>query len=290
MSIYNDIKKGEIGAWLSIIAYLVLSVFKITMGSYTNSEALFADGLNNTSDIIASAVILIGLRISRKPPDHNHPYGHFRAQTLAALLASFLMAIVGIQVLFHAGQSLTAPEIASPDWTAAWVALIGALCMYLVYLFNRNLAKKINNQALMAAAYDNRSDALVSIGVAVGISGSQFGFPWLDPLAAFAVGAIICKTAWDIFKQSSYALTDGFDPRDLRSLRHDIQQIKGVEAIKDVKARVHGSHILIDVIVEVNPYLNVVESHAISEDIENRLLKEHNIIHVHVHIEPCEKK
>lgn len=286
MQVYNDIKKAEKGAWVSICAYILLSVFKIVMGNYANSEALVADGLNNTTDIIASAAILIGLRISQKPPDQNHPYGHFRAETIAALLASFVMATVGVQVVWAAAQSLIHPDTASPDWSAAWMAVVSAVCMYLVYRFNRRLARSINNQALMAAAHDNRSDALVSVGVTVGIVGSHSGLPWLDPLAALVVGMIICRTAWIIFKDATHALTDGFDEAALQALRKDIQKIPGVQAITDVKARAHGSNILIDVIVEVNPVLNVVESHDISEEIEKKLLKKRNIINVHVHIEP----
>ncbi|OME80814.1 transporter [Paenibacillus sp. FSL A5-0031] len=288
MNQYDEIKQGEKGAWVSIGAYLGLSAIKLGAGYWFVSGALVADGYNNLTDIVASVAVLIGLRISQKPPDKDHPYGHFRAETIAALIASFIMATVGIQVLISAVKSLFAANHHIPNLMTAWIALFAAACMGGVYIYNRRLALRINNQALLAAAKDNLSDALVSIGAAIGIIGSQFGLPWLDPVAAIAVGIIICKTAWEIFYSSTHALTDGFDENELSSLRSTIAKTKGVKSIKDIKARVHGSHVLVDVIVQVDPELTLIESHQISDEIERRMSRKHNIMSIHVHVEPDE--
>jgi cation diffusion facilitator family transporter len=283
---YNEIREGEKGAWVSIIAYICLSALKLLIGHASGSEALLADGLNNTTDIIASFAILIGLKISRKPPDRNHRYGHFRAETVAALIASFIMIAVGIQVLYQSVMKFFEPSIGTPDMIAAWIALFCAAVMMVVYRYNIRLAKKINSNAMMAAAQDNRSDAFVSIGAFIGIMGSQFGLPWLDPLTATIVGLIICKTAWDIFKDSTHALTDGFDEKELVEIKKTIAETPGVESIKDIKARVLGNNVLVDVVIDVNGHLNVMESHEITENIEERVMDKHKITHVHVHIEP----
>ncbi|MGF7048927.1 cation diffusion facilitator family transporter [Paenibacillus sp. DS2015] len=288
MDAYSEIKEGEKGAWVSIIAYICLSALKLWIGFLSGSQALLADGLNNTTDIMASFAVLIGLKISRKPPDHNHRYGHFRAETVAALVASFIMIAVGIQVLYQAVQKFFQPTLETPNMLAAWIALLCAVVMLFVYRYNIRLAKKINSHAITAAAQDNRSDALVSLGAFIGIVGSQFGLPWLDPLAATAVGLIICKTAWSIFKDASTALTDGFDEKELDKIKQTVAGTPGVESIKDIKARIHGNNVLVDVIIQVNGDLNVVESHDITEEVEERMLMEHNISHVHVHIEPVE--
>jgi cation diffusion facilitator family transporter len=285
---YNEIKEGEKGAWVSIIAYLFLSVLKLLIGLSSGSAALLADGLNNTTDIIASFAVLIGLKISRRPPDHDHKYGHFRAETVAALVASFIMIAVGIQVLSQAVRKFFEPTIGTPNMIAAWTALFSALVMLLVYRYNIRLARRINSNAINAAAQDNRSDAFVSIGAFIGIVGSQFGLPWLDPLAATAVGLIICKTAWDIFKSASHALTDGFDEKELDKIKDTVARTPGVESIKDIKARILGNNILVDVTIGVDAYLNVVESHEITENVEGRMMIEHKISQVHVHIEPTE--
>lgn len=285
---YEEIKQGEKGALVSIGAYIGLSAIKLGAGYWFASGALVADGFNNLTDIVASVAVLIGLRISQKPPDTDHPYGHFRAETIAALIASFIMATVGLQVIINTVRSLFSDEQTIPSLNSAWVALFASVCMGAVYIYNRRLANRINNQALHAAAKDNLSDALVSIGAAIGIIGAQFGLPWLDPVAALVVGGIICKTAWEIFYSSTHALTDGFDANELMTLRSTIERTTGVRSIKDIKARVHGSNVLIDVIVQVDPGLSLIESHRISDEIEQQMEKKHNIMSIHVHVEPHE--
>lgn len=286
MDLYDDIKQGEKGALVSICAYLALSAIKLTAGWMFASEALVADGFNNVTDIIASLAVLIGLRISRKPPDHNHPYGHLRAETVAALIASFIMATVGLQVLIAAVRNLWQGHLASPDMNAGWVAVGSAIAMLGVYAYNVRLARRIHNQALMAAAQDNRSDALVSIGAAVGIFGARLGLPWLDAVAALAVGVIILRTAWSIFMGATEALTDGFDAKQLMSLRGTVERTEGVKTIEDIRARIHGSRVLVDVIITVDPTMSLVESHRICDLIEQRMKRKHDIMNVHVHVEP----
>ncbi|HBI05134.1 MAG TPA: transporter [Paenibacillaceae bacterium] len=289
MEQYADIKQGEKGAWVSIVAYVILSSLKLVIGYLFFSEALTADGLNNTTDIIASIAVLIGLKFSQKPPDKEHPYGHFRSETIAALFASFVMAVIGLEVLKGAFLTFFEPDKRAPDLMAGWVALGCALVMYFVYQYNFRLAKKIKNQALMAAAKDNLSDAFVSIGAFVGILGSQFHMPWLDPLAAFVVGIIIIKTAWEIFSEAALNLTDGFDDEEkMIHIKESISKVSGVKVVKDLKGRKHGNHIFLDVIIDVNPNLNVVESHNITEKIEKILAKEHRVKYAQIHIEPAE--
>jgi cation diffusion facilitator family transporter len=286
MELYGDIRQGEKGAWLSILAYILLSFLKLIIGYFFNSEALLADGLNNSTDIVASIAVLVGLKISRKPPDRNHRYGHFRAETVASLIASTIMAFVGIQVLYQSGSKFFEDSFAKPDLITAWTAIFSAGVMYLVYLYNIRLAKRINSSAIMATAQDNRSDALVSIGAFVGIIGTQFGWSWLDPIAAFIVGIIICKTAFQIFRDASHALTDGFDEKELKRFKKTIESTPGVNKLQDIKARIHGNNVLLDVTIQVNSSLSVVQSHDISDAIEQRMLQNHQVGHVHIHVEP----
>ncbi|OWA33994.1 transporter [Saccharibacillus sp. O16] len=290
VDVYDKIKEGERGAWLSILAYLVLSAFKLIIGYLFLSSALQADGLNNLTDIVASVAVLIGLRISRKPPDADHAYGHFRAETVAALAASVIMAFVGLEVLVNAAQSLSAGTDEAPEGWVAGVALVCAAAMYGVYRYNRDLSIKTGSLSLMAAAKDNLSDAWVSIGAAVGILGSQLHMPWLDVVTAFVVGLIICKTAWEILRESLHRLTDGFDQQELDQIRSTIAAVQGVEEIRELKARVNGSQTLIDVVVEVPRDLSLVEGHDIADCIEEKLKEKHDIYFTSVHVEPVEAK
>lgn len=128
--VYADMKQGEKGAWISIAAYIVLSGVKLMIGWMYQSQALQADGWNNLTDIIASLAVLIGLRISQKPPDRDHPYGHLRAETIAALIASFIMATVGIQVILStAGSWFAGEEAARARSPAGWRWPVRLLCL-----------------------------------------------------------------------------------------------------------------------------------------------------------------
>lgn len=286
MDTYKDLKLGEKGAWISIIAYVFLAIIKLIIGYYGHSEALKADGLNNTTDVIVSIAILVGLKISRKPPDDDHHYGHLRAESISSLIAAFVMMAVGIQVLIQAVKSIAIAEQVTPSMITAWTAFFSAGIMFVVSTYNFRLAKKINSPSLKAAAHDNRSDALVSIGAFIGIIGAIFGVPWLDPLTAIVVGIVICKTAVDIFKDATFSLTDGFDNKTLRNISvviHDMDEVLSVDAIR---GRTHGKFLFIDVTVSVDPQLNVIESHEITEKIEENVRQIHPHSYVLVHIEP----
>lgn len=290
MELYTNLRAGEKGAWLSIGTYIILSSIKLIIGYIGASEALKADGLNNTTDIIASIAVLIGLRISQRPPDSNHQYGHLRAETIASLVASFIMMVVGIQVLYSSAINLSNPVRETPSTLTAYVALGSALVMYFVYRYNLALAKKINSSAVKAAAYDNRSDALVSIGTAIGIFGAVLGFPIIDTITALIVGLIIIKTAIEIFWESVQTLTDAFDIDEAETLSVLINKVEGVIELIDFKGRSHGNMSFIDVTVTVNPHLNVWESHMITEKIESTVRRFNPYCMVLVHIEPYETR
>ncbi|MGV8979565.1 cation diffusion facilitator family transporter [Clostridium sp.] len=283
---YKGLKLAERGARISIIAYIVLASTKLGIGYLSGSKALTADGLNNTTDIVASLAVLIGLKISRKPADDDHRYGHFRAETIASLIASLIMIVVGMDVLYKAAHSIFFFKAVVPDLRAAIVGIFCAGAIYIVYLYNKKIAIQINSSGLMAAAKDNLSDAWVSIGTSVGIVASQFGLPWIDPLAAVVVGILIIKTGWDIFRESSHNLTDGFNKEQLDDITQSINEVSGVKMVRSIRARVSGNNTLIDIIVRVSANLSVVEGHNITENIEERLRNEFNITEAVVHVEP----
>lgn len=283
---YENLKLGERGAIISIIAYICLSALKLIIGNLSGSEALKADGLNNATDIIASIAVLIGLKLAQRPADLDHPYGHWKSETIASLIASFIMMAVGLEVLVAAVSSVFKGREQSPDMISVWTGLFCAVVMYFVYRYNKNLAAKIRSQAVMAAAKDNISDAIVSIGAVIGIVGSQFGLPWLDPVTAVAVGSIICKTAWDIFREASHQLSDGYDEAAVQAYKETVMQVAGVEDVMDLRARNYGSNAVVDVVLAIKGDLAFQKAHDVATNVENELKKSSEIIEVHVHYEP----
>ena len=285
-SIQDKVKHAKFGAYLSIFTYLILTVFKLIYGYIFHSNALIADGLNNSTDIISSIAILIGLSISIKPADKIHNYGHYRAEFVASLLASFIMFAVSVQVLIDGITSFINDTHQVPNINASVIALISGIIMLIVSFINRHIAKKTSSTALKAASYDNLSDALVSFGAAIGIIGVSLGFYILDTIAALVIGLIIMKTSLGIFKESTITLTDGFDHDELQKMHQLVDSHKDVYHVKDIKARSHGMVTFIDVTVTVDPHLNVTESHYITEQIETILIDYYQNVETIVHIEP----
>ncbi|MCO6017980.1 MULTISPECIES: cation diffusion facilitator family transporter [Carnobacterium] len=285
---YQELKIAERGAIVSIVAYLALSVAKLFIGNLAGSAALRADGLNNTTDIIASIAVLIGLRLARRPADDDHPYGHWKAETVASMVTSFIMLAVGLEVLYSAITKLIEGESVAPDPIAGYTAIASTFVMIAVYIYNRNLAKKIKSGALMAAAKDNLSDAWTSIGAAIAIFGSAFGMPWLDGLTAVIVALLILKTAIEIFRESAFSLSDGFNEEKLEEYKQAVLAIKGIESVRTIKARNYGANTFVDVVIWTAPEMTVKHSHEITEEVEAMLLEQFNVFDTKVHVEPSD--
>lgn len=289
MHIKDKLNQAKKGARLSIATYILLTLAKVIFGVLNDSQALIADGLNNATDVISSIALLIGLSISMRPADMNHNYGHYRSEFVASLIASFIMFAVAVQVIVQGIRNFFLGKFAEPTLQAAVVALLSALVMVGVYYYNSRLARKVNSSALKAAAYDNLSDALVSVGTFVGIMGVFIGIPMLDTIAAIVVGFIIMKTSIDIFRETAITLTDGFDVETLYGMKRVVAQIPGVMSVEDLKGRNHGVISFVDVTVTVDAALSVRESHDIAEQIEHEMKETFGSVETIVHIEPYEK-
>lgn len=285
---YGNLKKAERGAIISICAYILLSVGKLFVGYTANSDALRADGLNNFTDVLSSIAVFVGLRFSRIPADENHRYGYWKAENIASLVTSFIMFAVGAQVLFSSITSMAEGRMETPDFTAAIVGIVSAIIMYCVYFYNKALASKVESPGLLAAAKDNRSDAWTSIGTAVAVFAASFNLAWLDTAAAIVIGALILKTAFDIFKDSVFTLSDGFYEDLLAQYRDAILELHGIEGVRMVRGRSYGSNIDVDVIITVSPKMSVRDSHAIADRIEDLLTERFGVYETTVHIEPDE--
>ena len=176
----KNLKLAEQGALLAIVTYILLSTTKLIAGSMLHSSSLTADGFNNISDIVANIAVLIGLRMARKPADMDHNFGHWKIEDLASLITSLIMFFVGLDVLFETVQKIISKQVTAIDPLGAIVGFISAIIMTGVYLFNKKLAKRANSKALEAAAKDNLSDAITSLGTSIAIIASALNYPLVD--------------------------------------------------------------------------------------------------------------
>lgn len=282
----NELKQAEKGAIVSIFAYIILAFVKLSVGSYAHSKALSADGINNFTDTISSVAILVGLKLSQIPADSDHRYGHWKAENVASLITSLIMFIAGFQVLFDSISHLIRNEKSAPEPIAAVVGILSAFVMIGVYLFNRSLAKKYNSTSLSAVSKDNLSDAYTSIGTAVAVFAATFNLAWLDLLTAIVIGGIILKTAYTVFKESTFYLSDGFDLDLLKDYSEAILAFDGIQEIGTIRGRTLGANIFLDVTVRMNANLTVKESHDIVDEMEIKIKEKFNIFDIDVHVEP----
>ncbi|MCI0130625.1 MULTISPECIES: cation diffusion facilitator family transporter [Enterococcaceae] len=282
----NEIKQAEKGALISIFTYIFLAFIKLAAGYYGKSQALSADGLNNFTDMIASIAVLIGLKVSRKPADNEHRYGHWKAENVASLLTSLIMFAVGVQVVMDGIRSIVDRQMEQPSQLAAYVGLFSASIMYGVYLINKKIAEKNNSQALHAVAKDNFSDMLTSIGTSIAVFAASFKLGWLDTLTAIIIGCIILKTAYEIFKESTFYLSDGFDKDLLTVYKNDILNMDGIMDVVSIRARSLGANVFLDVVVSMNPTLTVENSHQLVDQLETELKEKYDIFDIDVHVEP----
>ena len=283
----KNLKLAEQGALLAIVTYILLSTTKLIAGSMLHSSSLTADGFNNISDIVANIAVLIGLRMARKPADMDHKFGHWKIEDLASLITSLIMFFVGLDVLFETVQKIISKQVTAIDPLGAIVGFISAIIMTGVYLFNKILAKRANSKALEAAAKDNLSDAITSLGTSIAIIASALNYPLVDQLVAIIITFFILKTAYDIFMESSFSLSDGFDESLLQDYKQAILEIPKITQVKSQRGRTYGSNIYLDIILEMNPDLSVYESHEIADQVEEMLMERFGIFDIDIHIEPA---
>ncbi|NQN87247.1 cation transporter [Streptococcus suis] len=284
----QNLKLAERGAIISITAYIALSGIKLAAGHIFHSDALTADAFNNISDIIGNIAVLVGLRMAQKPADTDHKFGHWKMEDLASLITSFIMFVVGFQVLYSTFLKIISNQTVEIDMTGAIVGIFSALVMIGVYLYNKSLAKRVHSKALEAAAKDNLSDAVTSIGTSVAIIAAAFNFPIVDKFAAVVITFFILKTAYDIFMESFFTLSDGFDEELLHKYEEDILKLPKVVAVKSQRGRTYGANIYLDIVLEMNPDLSVYESHEITEQVEQLLTLKHGVFDVDIHVEPSD--
>ena len=285
----NKLKLAQRGAYLSIVTYIILSVLKLYFGVFYDSAAVRADALNNMTDIFASVAVLIGLKISIRPPDDNHPYGHLKSENIASLVVSFIIIFVGVQVLVENVPAIFSPSAAKPNPTVIYISVAGGLIMLAVYYINSQLAAKTNSSSLKSAAMDNLSDSLISLGTAAGLVLTQLGLPIADVIIASVLGLLIIYTGFKILKSAVFALSDGYNDEDLIDHKEDVLEVDGVLDVKSIKGRYHGSSIFLDVTIIVDPEISVTEAHRICDRVEEHM-HDKGIMSLYVHPEPLSEE
>lgn len=286
-SLYQEVTRA---ALLGLAINLLLGAVKLAGGLVSGSIALVSDAVNSWGDVLTSLIVILGLRVAQREPDDEHPYGHTRAETIAASNVAVVVAISALAVGWHAIEQLSEGQNVPPGWTL-WIAGANVVIKELLYRYKVSVGRRARSQAILANAWDHRSDALCSAAVLVGLAAVRFGGPqlyWADDAAALVVVAAIVLSSVVLFRQSASELMDIQAPDALvRDIRAAASAVPGVLGVEKLWVRKSGIEFFADIHIEVDPQATVAEGHRVGHLVKDRLLERYvELRDVLVHLEP----
>lgn len=275
-----------------IIGNLILSLMKLFAGIFAHSSAMISDAIHSASDVFCTIVVIIGIKISSKRPDKEHPYGHERMECVAAIVLSIVLFITGLGIGVDAFETIISGDYSNiqvPGVLALIAAIVSILVKEAMYWYTRHYAKKIDSSALMADAWHHRSDAFSSIGALIGIAGARMGYPVMDSIASLVIFVFIVKAAYDIFKDAVDKMVDhSCDEATEKEIYDCVMKNEYVVGIDLFQTRVFGNKIYVDVEISLDGSYTLNEAHDIAEeihkDIEDNFPK---VKHVMIHMNPA---
>ncbi|MGA9226923.1 MAG: cation diffusion facilitator family transporter [Mesobacillus sp.] len=286
-------KKAEFAAMVGVVGNIVLAVLKWVIGIYANSTALVADAVHSASDVAGSLAVYIGLKAAKAPPDEDHPYGHGKAESIAAIIVAVLLLLVGVEIGRSAIESFFKP-IEAPKSIAIIAVIVSIIVKEGMFRYKYRLGKQLNSEALIVNAYEHRSDVYSSIAALVGISaaviGGKMGIGWLeyaDPVTGLLVAVFIIRMAWTLGKESIHNTLDHvMHEEDTEEFKTVVRSIPEVKKLDELHAREHGHYVIIDLKISVDPHISVEQGHRIGKCVKKKLMENMNVQNVLVHINP----
>jgi len=277
------------------VVNLLLVGLKAVAGVAGHSAAMISDAVHSLSDFVTDIVVLVFVRVSARPQDEDHDYGHGKYETLATLFIGLALAAAAVGIVVSGAKKLAlwlqGEDLPAPGTLALWAALVSIVSKEILFQYTRFKGKKLDSPALTANAWHHRSDALSSIGAAIGIGGAiLLGNRWtvLDPLASIVVGAMLVKVAWDLLGPSFGELTDSSLPADTEAQMLEI--IKGVPGVEDphnLRTRRIGNRIAAEVHIRLDGAQSLEEAHEKATEVERRFRERFGPqSHIIVHMEP----
>lgn len=285
--LYRDVTQA---AYLGLFANLLLGLVKLIGGVVGNSFALIADAVNSLGDVVATVVVLVALKVAQRPADAEHPYGHSRAEGIAATNVAMLVILSALMLGWEAAQRFSAEHDVPPAWTL-WIAGANIFIKEALYHYKVRVGRRTKSAAIIANAWDHRSDAMCALAVLVGLSAIRLGgeqFLWADEAASLVVSSAILWSGIKLFRSSASELMDvQADPDYVDRIRRLAREVPGVEDVETLWVRKSGLEFFADIHIEVDQNLSVAQGHMIGHLVKDRLLQEFQSLRdVLVHIEP----
>ena len=277
---------------VSMITNVVLTLLKLAAGLLAHSGAMISDAVHSASDIFSGLIVLLGVKISTKEPDEQHPYGHERYECVAALLLSGILALVGGAIGIGAVKDIISGKTAEiPGVLALIAAVVSIAVKESLFWYTRGYAKKYRSTALHAEAWHQRSDALSSIGALIGIAGARMGVPVMEPIASLIIALFILRVAVRIFKEAIDQMVDhSCNEEAEEAFRTTALEQPGVLGVELLRTRMFGNWVYVDLEIAADPNLTLAAAHEIAEDVHDAIEKTFpEVKHIMVHVNPAKK-
>lgn len=275
MNSQERFREGKRITWWGIGVNLFLTLFKVAAGILGRSHAMLADGVHSLSDILAGGIVLVSLRISQKPRDRTHPYGHGKAESIAAFVISIVLLVMVLWLSYEAFTAIADGTESVPGVLPIWAAVTSLVMKEAIFRYSISVGNRLNSPAITANAWEHRSDAVTSLAALLGILGARHGYPFLDPLAGFIVAVFILKTAIKVYRSAARELMDHALPLAYeQKVRAVVSQMGDVKGITEVKTRSMGSSNAVDLTIVVDPHLVIEEADRIARKVRDTLSRE----------------
>lgn len=277
---------------VSMITNVILTLLKLAAGLLAHSGAMISDAVHSASDIFSGLIVLLGVKISTKEPDEQHPYGHERYECVAALLLSGILAVVGGAIGIGAVKDIISGKAAEiPGLLALIAAVVSIAVKESLFWYTRGYAKKYRSTALHAEAWHQRSDALSSIGALIGIAGARMGVPVMEPIASLIIALFILRVAIRIFKEAIDQMVDhSCNEEAEEAFRTTALEQPGVLGVELLRTRMFGNRVYVDLEIAADPNLTLAAAHEIAEDVHDAIEKTFpEVKHIMVHVNPAKK-
>ena len=278
-------RASYVGACMNILQTLI----KITFGILGQSAALIADGIHSLSDLMSDALVITAVRLGSREADTEHPYGHRRFETIAAVILGGSLVVIGGGIGWSVFERLTEPEkLPVPNELSLAITAVSILLNEWLYQYTKRIAKITRSKLLLANAWHQRSDAFSSIVVMIGIGAVMLGYPLADAVAAIIVALLVIKIGLNLVVEGVKELVDTALPAELvAEIHHTIMHIDGVENIHLLRTRYMGEDVLIDAHIIVDPRISVSEGHRIGDMVRDELIQRFDdVMEVLVHVDP----
>lgn len=272
---------------ITIIGNVFLAAIKSIAASYSGSAALYSDAVNSISDVIYSVFLIIGLTLAQKPPDESHPQGHDRFEPLMGLIITISMTLAGVEALRSSISRFSSGIQQITLGYSSLALLVSAVTKTGMFIMVRNIARKVLSPGLDATAKDNLSDILTSLAALIGIIGSNFIHPLLDPIAGALVSLWIFKAAFEVGKENLGFLTGGSPDEEIKKeIVETALSIEGVIGVNQMVAEFVGPKIVVDMHIDVDQNINLKQSHQISDQVAAVLEALPLVDRAYIHPEP----